>query len=86
MRPQDELVSCDVFWAEGTETVKAMFDEGCLEADGQVAYSGAAGSTCEDGRELRWNDRGWGFLGEPWHHHTGDERVPPEEAREVCDS
>lgn len=78
------VVACEEFWAEGVTTTKAMFDEAC-DRDGQLVYQGSATVACADGRELRWNDEGWGFMGEPWNHHEGVERVAPESVWESCD-
>jgi hypothetical protein len=62
-------------FAEGVTTTKAMADEGCTEG-GEVKYRGAQVTDC-DGRELRSNDLGYGFTGEPWHRFKAGESEPP---------
>lgn len=89
-RPQIEEVerpTCAEQFAEGVSTDAALreLDQGCVDEDGDLAFFGSADLDCLDGRELNWNDEGWGYRGDVWHRHVpGAELVAPEVERRLC--
>lgn len=78
--PMGEFPKCSE-WLERAVTL-AELEHGCV--DGTTWY-GSAPRECRDGRQLYWNDLGWGYAGEPMvAHAAGAERVAPLSAREAC--
>ena len=78
---------CGEVYAEGV-VFKAEDDLNrmCRREDkGDLYVPSSATHKCKDGRTLFWNDVGWGYLGDPFHHHAvGAEQVAPEAERETC--
>ena len=78
---------CDVLMAEGaTITGIAMLNTVCAAEDGSSHLYGAAHIDCTDGRTLVWNDRGWGYIGGPFHVHPAgtDPHVAPDTELRAC--
>ena len=68
---------CDDLYADGTPLSEVMAAGG--RSDGETILSiDISADTCLDGRELHWNDRGWGFSDGTWASHaTGATEPPP---------
>ena len=82
---QEDAPDCEDFYEDGATTTDEMDGTMCKRADGELFVPGTARRTCTDGREVMWNDEGWGFLGEPWHRHADDtSRVPPANTMADC--
>lgn len=67
---------------EVTPTLDAL-NTACLDG-GQVVAAATADQACADGRTLVWNDRGWGYVGEPWQAHGDGPQIAPEADRNAC--
>lgn len=86
--PEVRGVQCSVAYAEGAATARAIkaSDEGCIDEDGTLLFSGSAFYECTDGRTLYWNDQGWGYSGDTWHRHAraDGQKVPPDDETTGC--
>lgn len=79
--PASGVVGCAELYGEGVELRADAFDVFCREPDGTTTAHGAAFLECDDGRLLYWGDKGWGYVGEPWH---ADATEPPAGELETC--
>ena len=86
---EDAIPSCADVYAEGAsvdEAAEVDDTTGCLNEDGGVRIFGFATLDCADGRQLRWNDEGWGYAGSTWHRHerADGQLVPPDAEMDAC--
>lgn len=82
---QEDAPDCDDFYRDGATTTDEMDGTLCKRADGELFVPGTARRTCTDGREVMWNDEGWGFLGESWQRHSDQtSKSPPQDVLDEC--
>lgn len=76
--------TCVDRYAEGADVDELlhMADEvGCLNELGFRVFDGFLSGDCPDGRELYWNNHGWGYAGGTWHRgpRADGHSLPPDE-------
>jgi hypothetical protein len=77
---------CDEFFAPGQPTIGAMESATCDPGDGVAIIPPTVVLPCDDGRQLIWNEYGWGYLDQPWTAHAdGAGPEAPEADRVACD-
>lgn len=77
---------CSEFFAPGQPTTGAMEDGTCQGDDGAIVTPATEVLPCDDGRQLIWNEFGWGYLEAPWTAHAeGAGPEAPEPDRVACD-
>lgn len=81
--PANSIFPCDDLYADGTPLSEIMAAGGCTDGDAILSID-ISTDTCLDGRELHWNDRGWGFSDGTWTSHAAGDAEPPADARSSC--
>ena len=68
-------------WLSRTVTSDEV-EDGCTNEE---TLFGTGVHNCKDGRQLYWNDIGWGYVGQPMTAHSaGAEKVAPAGERTGC--
>lgn len=76
--------ACEDVYATGESTDELVEREDlCLDGD-EPTLVASASYDCEDGRELHWNDYGWGYAGDEWHAAGADGDNPPADENDRC--
>jgi hypothetical protein len=63
--PPHDLPKCSDVYVEGKVIKDAEFRLACVTDAGNLISPRPVELTCEDDRELRWNELAWGYVGEP---------------------
>jgi hypothetical protein len=82
--PPDDLPACETIYKQGATIEDSKFALACVKND-QVVSPVPVSLECSDGKELRYNDLAWGYVGEPMTLTADDDPSKvPEEAVSAC--
>lgn len=62
--PPQDIPACSEIFEKGKKIEDREFRKACVTDAGDLISSWPVELTCEDDRELRWNDLAWGYVGE----------------------
>jgi hypothetical protein len=80
-----DIPACTEVYTQGLDVTRAEFGVACLTDSGRLESPRPIRIECEDGRQLLWNQFGWGFLGEPMTVTPAEEVSKiPQEALNDC--
>jgi hypothetical protein len=78
--------ACEDVFADGRPTDEISdFESTCVDAAGGSSYVVSIVYDCDDGRQLTFNDYGWGYSGEAWHSPY-DEKIFASQLYEWCNT
>jgi hypothetical protein len=79
----EDAPACDDL--AGRPTAELLELSVCDDGDGGVIL-GSTSHHCVDGRELHWNDYGWGYSDGPWQAHArpDGQAIPPDAETTAC--
>jgi hypothetical protein len=83
--PPEDIPACSKIFEEGKKIEDPEFRKSCVTDSGELISSWPVELTCQDDRQLRWNDLAWGYVGEPMTLTPEDDPSKmPTEAVDEC--
>jgi len=77
------LPSCDELYAVGTPVAEILDAGGCNDGE-SIRSIDLAIDDCLDGRQLVWNDTGWGYSDGSWTAHAAGASDAPAAEQAAC--
>jgi hypothetical protein len=62
--PPQDIPACSEIFEEGKKIEDPEFRKACVTDAGELVSSWPVELTCQDDRQLRWNDLAWGYVGQ----------------------
>lgn len=80
-----DIVRCSEIYVDGEPVTREEFGVACTTNTDDLISTRPIRITCDDGRELWWNDIAWGFVDAPMKRWSGDATTKvPWEALDQC--